>query len=88
MTELVSKSLKGFTTADEFLSQQGKREQFEAIAIEEGLEWHAIRAAPVMADCTRENFGYCHGNCITVIAHGSGCGMVRRPVSLVSDNKM
>ena len=39
MTRKKSRSVDRLTTLDDFLEQEGKREEFEAVAIEEVLAW-------------------------------------------------
>ena len=46
MKAAARRGAEGFTSVDEFLAAEGKLEQFEAIAIEEVLQWQAKSAAP------------------------------------------
>jgi len=40
----VGRSVTGLTTLDELLKEEGKLEEFEAVAIKEVLAWHAAQA--------------------------------------------
>jgi antitoxin HicB len=38
------RSIEGFTSLDEFLDEEGKREEFQAVAIKEVLAWQIAEA--------------------------------------------
>lgn len=39
-----TRSVEGFTSLDEFLDEEGKREEFQAVAIKEVLAWQIAEA--------------------------------------------
>jgi antitoxin HicB len=41
------RSIEGFTSLDEFLDEEGKREEFQAVAIKEVLAWQIAEAMKV-----------------------------------------
>jgi hypothetical protein len=43
MKRKTTRSVKELTTLDEFLAQEGKREEFEAVAIKDELAWQTRR---------------------------------------------
>ena len=44
MKEKKPRSIEGFTTLDKFLDEEGKREEFQAVAIKEVLAWQIAEA--------------------------------------------
>jgi len=44
MAEIRKRSTKGFTTLDDFLEEEGVRDEFQAVAIKEVLSWQIRQA--------------------------------------------